>query len=59
MAEFADSDERPSPALVNLVGGRLTDMRLIRNIRNEFEIYRTSVWEREASRASPRTDCSR
>ncbi|MFI7449598.1 hypothetical protein ACIBQX_19025 [Nonomuraea sp. NPDC049714] len=43
MAEFAESDERPSAALVNLVGGRLTDMRLIRNIRNEFEIYRTAV----------------
>ncbi|MFI0425058.1 hypothetical protein [Spongiactinospora sp. 9N601] len=43
MAEFAESDERPSIALVNLVGGRLTDMRLIRNIRNEFEIYRAAV----------------
>lgn len=42
-AEFAESDERPSTALVNLVGGHLTDMRLIRNIRNEFEIYRASV----------------
>ncbi|MBM0258441.1 hypothetical protein JNW89_18165 [Micromonospora sp. 4G55] len=42
-AEFAASDERPSTALVNLVGGHLTDMRLIRNIRNEFEIYRASV----------------
>lgn len=42
-AEFAESDYEPSPALVNLVGAHLTDMRLIRNIRNEFEIYRTSV----------------
>jgi hypothetical protein len=42
-AEFAESDERPSTALVNLVGAHLTDMRLIRNIRNEFEIYRASV----------------
>lgn len=42
-AEFAESNERPSVALVNLVGGHLTDMRLIRNIRNEFEIYRVSV----------------
>ncbi|WP_204038546.1 YobI family P-loop NTPase, partial [Micromonospora qiuiae] len=42
-AEFAESDEGPSAALVNLVGGHLTDMRLIRNIRNEFEIYRVSV----------------
>jgi hypothetical protein len=42
-AEFAESDERPSTALVNLVGAYLTDMRLIRNIRNEFEIYRASV----------------
>ncbi|MEV4544543.1 hypothetical protein [Micromonospora echinaurantiaca] len=42
-AEFAESDEQPSTALVDLVGGHLTDMRLIRNIRNEFEIYRASV----------------
>ncbi|MEU7840471.1 hypothetical protein AB0B39_05815 [Micromonospora sp. NPDC049114] len=42
-AEFAESDERPSAALVNLVARHLTDMRLIRNIRNEFEIYRVSV----------------
>lgn len=28
---------------MNLVGAHLTDMRLIRNIRNEFEIYRASV----------------
>ncbi|MEU5965854.1 hypothetical protein ABZ777_31995 [Micromonospora parva] len=42
-AEFAELDERPSAALVNLVGGHLTDMRLIRNIRNEYEIYRVSV----------------
>jgi hypothetical protein len=42
-AEFAESDERPSTALVSLVGAHLTDMRLIRNIRNEFEIYRASV----------------
>lgn len=42
-AEFTESDYEPSAALVNLVGVHLTDMRLIRNIRNEFEIYRTSV----------------
>lgn len=42
-AEFTESDERPSTALVNLVGAHLTDMRLIRNVRNEFEIYRASV----------------
>lgn len=42
-AEFAESDERPSEALMDLVGAHLTDMRLIRNIRNEFEIYRASV----------------
>ncbi|MBQ1022852.1 hypothetical protein [Micromonospora sp. C95] len=42
-AEFAESDERPSAALMNLVGGHLTDMRLIRNIRNEFEVYRVSI----------------
>ncbi|MFV2011383.1 MULTISPECIES: hypothetical protein [unclassified Micromonospora] len=42
-AEFAGSKHQPSTALVNLVGTHLTDMRLIRNIRNEFEIYRASV----------------
>src|SRR4051812_36807838 len=42
-AEFAESDQRPSPRLVNVVAAHLTDMRLIRNIRNEFEIYRASV----------------
>ncbi|MGY4682148.1 YobI family P-loop NTPase [Micromonospora aurantiaca (nom. illeg.)] len=42
-AEFADSDEQPSTALMNLVGAHLTDMRLIRNIRNEFEVYRASI----------------
>jgi hypothetical protein len=42
-AEFAESEQKPSTALVNLVGAHLTDMRLIRNIRNEFEIYRASV----------------
>ncbi|WP_431728303.1 hypothetical protein [Verrucosispora sp. TAA-831] len=41
--EFTGSDERPSAPLVNLVGGHLTDMRLIHNIRNEFEIYRVSI----------------
>lgn len=42
-AVFADATVRPSPALIDLVGGRLTDMRLIHNIRNEFEIYRATV----------------
>ncbi len=42
-AEFTESNEQPSTALVNLVGAHLADMRLIRNIRNEFEIYRGSV----------------
>jgi hypothetical protein len=42
-AEFAGSEQQLSTALVNLVGAHLTDMRLIRNIRNEFEIYRASV----------------
>ena len=42
-AEFAESEQQPSTALMNLVGTYLTDMRLIRNIRNEFEIYRASV----------------
>jgi hypothetical protein len=45
-AEFHESDERPSTALTNLVGGHLTDMRLIRNTRNEFEIYRALRSER-------------
>lgn len=44
-AEFKDSSHSPSTELINLVGGAraLTDMRLIRNIRNEFEIYQASV----------------
>ncbi|MDZ5079161.1 hypothetical protein [Nesterenkonia sp. HG001] len=42
-AEFAEVDHQPSTALVNLVGAHLTDMRVIRNIRNEYEIYRASV----------------
>jgi hypothetical protein len=44
-AEFENSPQRPSLEVINLVGGAraLTDMRLIRNIRNEFEIYRASV----------------
>lgn len=42
-AEFAGSEQPPSTVLMNLVGAHLTDMRLIRNIRNEFEIYRASV----------------
>ena len=44
-AELKNSPQKPSEALINLVGGAraLTDMRLIRNIRNEFEIYRASV----------------
>lgn len=42
-AEFTGSEQQPTAALINLVGGYLTDMRLIRNIRNEFEIYRASV----------------
>lgn len=42
-AEFAGAAQHPSTELVNLVGAFLTDMRLIRNIRNEFEIYRASV----------------
>jgi hypothetical protein len=43
--EFKTSPQRPSAAVINLIGGHraLTDMRLIRNIRNEFEIYRASV----------------
>jgi hypothetical protein len=44
-AEFKDSPHKPSAAVINLVGGdrALTDMRLIRNIRNEFEMYRATV----------------
>jgi hypothetical protein len=41
--EFAGSKDQPDSALVNLVSAKLTDMRLIRNIRNEFEIYRASI----------------
>lgn len=42
-AEFAEADHRPSTPLVNLVGVHLADMRVIRNVRNEYEIYRASV----------------
>lgn len=42
-AEFTESTVQPDSALVNLVGANLTDMRLIRNIRNEFEIYHASI----------------
>lgn len=42
-AEFSKADHQPPIALVNLVGAHLTDMRVIRNIRNEYEIYRASV----------------
>lgn len=42
-AEFAEAPQQPSAELMNLVGAHLTDMRLIRNIRNEFEMYRTTV----------------
>nr|WP_143546941.1 hypothetical protein [Rhodococcus sp. 06-418-1B] len=42
-AEFTGQRQTPSPNLVRLVGMHLTDMRLIRNIRNEFEIYRASI----------------
>lgn len=42
-AEFAEAPRKPSAELMNLVGAHLTDMRLIRNIRNEFEMYRTTV----------------
>lgn len=43
--EFKTSPHKPSTDVINLIGGHraLTDMRLIRNIRNEFEIYRASV----------------
>lgn len=44
-AEFEGLPHKPSAELINLVGGHraLTDLRLIRNIRNEFEIYRAAV----------------
>ncbi|MFW0785127.1 hypothetical protein AAFP35_11440 [Gordonia sp. CPCC 206044] len=43
--EFKTSSQKPSPTVVSLVGAdrALADMRLIRNIRNEFEMYRASV----------------
>jgi hypothetical protein len=41
--EFRDATHQPSSDLVNLIGLHLTDMRLIRNIRNEFEIYQASI----------------
>ena len=54
-AEFEGSPHKPSAELINLVGGHraLTDMRLIRNIRNEFEIYRAAVLSDSSSQSSP------
>lgn len=44
IAEFKGALVTPSPALVNLVGAYLTDMRLIRNIRNEFDVYAETIF---------------
>jgi hypothetical protein len=41
--EFEGAAHKPTSAVVNLVGTHLTDMRLIRNIRNEFEMYSASI----------------
>lgn len=41
--EFEDSPHAPTADVINLVGTHLVDMRLIRNIRNEFEIYSASI----------------
>ena len=43
ISQFENCDQKPPAELINLVGAHLTDMRLIRNIRNEFEIYSGTV----------------
>ncbi|MGD7003839.1 hypothetical protein [Corynebacterium halotolerans] len=36
-------EQRPSNAVVNIVGAHLTDMRLIKNICNEYEVFRYRI----------------
>jgi hypothetical protein len=44
-AELSSVEEaqRPSPAVIDLVSARLTDMRLIKNICNEYDIFRLRI----------------
>lgn len=37
------SEQRPGNAVVNLVGAYLTDMRLIKNICNEYEVFQRRI----------------
>ncbi|WP_460660870.1 YobI family P-loop NTPase [Kribbella swartbergensis] len=41
--EMADSPHVPSGEVIKLVASHITDMRLIRNIRNEYEVFQTKV----------------
>lgn len=36
-------EQRPGEAVVNIVGAHLTDMRLIKNICNEYEVFRRRI----------------
>lgn len=35
--------QRPQPAVIDIVGAHLTDMRLIKNICNEYEVFRRQI----------------
>lgn len=38
-----DDPDCPSPEVIKLVAGHVTDMRLIHNIHNEFQIFKTRI----------------
>lgn len=42
-AEFRDVTNPPSADVVRLVAGHITDMRLIKNIRNEYQVFSQRV----------------
>jgi len=41
--ELIVPEQRPADAVVNIVGAHLTDMRLIKNICNEYEVFRRRI----------------
>ncbi|MDR2564798.1 MAG: hypothetical protein LBC97_01820 [Bifidobacteriaceae bacterium] len=52
-AQFADlaQDVRPSPEVLHLVAGHLTDMRLVKNIRNEYAVFASRLLRSDDSAA--------
>jgi hypothetical protein len=44
--EMSKSPDTPGPQVIKLVAGHITDMRLVHNIRNEFEVFRTRILPR-------------